>query len=50
MFYQDLGNLCDSCYSVVLIVMDSSNLLYVQPSDGPGSLPVHEKLLGASNY
>ncbi|PWA47155.1 hypothetical protein CTI12_AA503560 [Artemisia annua] len=30
--------------------MDPSNTLYVHPSDGPGSLPVHEKLLGASNY
>ncbi|PWA82483.1 hypothetical protein CTI12_AA178300 [Artemisia annua] len=30
--------------------MDSSNPLYVHPSDGPGSLPMQEKLVGAQNY
>ncbi|PWA75600.1 hypothetical protein CTI12_AA240010 [Artemisia annua] len=30
--------------------MDPSNPLYVHPSDGPGSLPIQEKLIGAQNY
>ncbi|GJX29723.1 cysteamine dioxygenase [Tanacetum coccineum] len=30
--------------------MDSTNMLYVHPSDGPRSLPVQEKLVGAQNY
>ncbi|PWA60444.1 hypothetical protein CTI12_AA382890 [Artemisia annua] len=30
--------------------MDSSNPLYVHPSDGPGSLPMQEKLVGSHNY
>ncbi|PWA57609.1 hypothetical protein CTI12_AA406700 [Artemisia annua] len=30
--------------------MDSSKPLYVYPSHGPGSLPIHEKLVGAQNY
>ncbi|GJS03979.1 kinase-like domain, phloem protein 2-like protein [Tanacetum coccineum] len=30
--------------------MDSSNPLYVHPSDGRGSLPIQEKLVGAQNY
>ncbi|GKC03844.1 cysteamine dioxygenase, partial [Tanacetum coccineum] len=30
--------------------MDTSNPLYVHPSDGPGSLPIQEKLIGAQNY
>nr|GEW67573.1 retrovirus-related Pol polyprotein from transposon TNT 1-94 [Tanacetum cinerariifolium] len=31
-------------------MMDSSNQLYVYPSDGPGSLPIQEKFIGAQNY
>nr|GEX69550.1 cysteine-rich RLK (receptor-like protein kinase) 8 [Tanacetum cinerariifolium] len=30
--------------------MDLSNPLYVHTSDGPGSLPIQEKLIGAQNY
>ncbi|PWA74850.1 hypothetical protein CTI12_AA247640 [Artemisia annua] len=30
--------------------MDPSNPLYIHPSDGPGSLPIQEKLIGAQNY
>ncbi|GJZ50579.1 cysteine-rich receptor-like protein kinase 8 [Tanacetum coccineum] len=30
--------------------MDTSNPLYVHPSDAPGSLPIQEKLIGAQNY
>ena len=31
-------------------MMDSSNPLYVHPSDGPRSLPIQDKLVGAQNY
>ncbi|PWA99173.1 hypothetical protein CTI12_AA011000 [Artemisia annua] len=31
-------------------MMDSSNPLYVHPSNGPGSLPIQDKLIGAQNY
>ncbi|GJS70208.1 cysteine-rich receptor-like protein kinase 8 [Tanacetum coccineum] len=30
--------------------MDLSNPLYIHPSDGLGSLPIQEKLIGAQNY
>ncbi|PWA82224.1 hypothetical protein CTI12_AA171650 [Artemisia annua] len=30
--------------------MDPSNPLYIHLSDGPGSLPIQEKLIGAQNY
>ncbi|GJV02811.1 retrovirus-related pol polyprotein from transposon TNT 1-94 [Tanacetum coccineum] len=43
------GNWCILVISLLLI-MDSSNPLYVHPSDGPGSLPIQEKLVGAQNY
>ncbi|GJZ78479.1 retrovirus-related pol polyprotein from transposon TNT 1-94 [Tanacetum coccineum] len=30
--------------------MDPSNPLYIHPYDGPGSLPIQEKFIGAQNY